>query len=149
MSTSTDLYAQDFYAWTQAQARLLDARQLEALDIPHLVEEISALGQSQRNELESRLEVLLTHLLKWRYCPTPPEPRRGWRLTIHEQRRRLSRLLQQNPSLRPTVPVVLSESFPHARLMALDEMDLRSTTVPRTCPWSVEQVLDTEFWPEA
>ena len=92
--------------------------------------------------------MLLTHLLTWRYCLTLPEPRRGWRLTIREQRRRLSRVLHQNPSLRPTVAAVISESYPHARLMAIDETAVPSATFPETCPWNPEQVLEADFWPD-
>jgi hypothetical protein len=61
-------YETDFYAWTQEQARLLDARQFDAPDIPHLVEEITSLGKSAQRELYSRLSVLLTHLLKLHYA---------------------------------------------------------------------------------
>jgi hypothetical protein len=147
MSTNAELYEQDFYAWTQAQAALLRDQKAEALDYANLAEEVESLGKSQQSELESRLEVVLTHLLKWCYCPVPPDPRRGWRVTIREQRRRLARLLHQNPSLRPTVPAVVTESYPHARLMAIDETEVPSTTFPEACPWSVAQVPD--FWPDA
>lgn len=149
MSQTDDLYAQDFYQWTQEQAALLRDQKAAALDYANLAEEVESLGKSQQSELESRLEVVLTHLLTWRYCPLPPEPRRGWRLTIREQRRRLARLLHQNPSLRPTVLAVLTESYPHARLMALDETEVASTTFPQACPWQVEQVLAEDWWPDA
>jgi len=149
MPTNTDLYDTDFYAWTQQQAALLRDQKAQALDYANLAEEVESLGKSQQNALESRLEVVLTHLLKWRYCPTLPEARRGWRLTIREQRRRLARLLHQNPSLRPPVPEVIAESYPHARLMAIDDTEEPSTTFPETCPWTSEQILDAEFWPEA
>lgn len=32
------LYNQDFYAWTQQQAALLQAEELEKLDLPNLIE---------------------------------------------------------------------------------------------------------------
>jgi len=148
MRRNGDLYDTDFYAWTQEQATLLRDRQAQALDYVNLAEEVESLGKSQQHVLESRLEVVLTHLLKWRYCPTRAEARRGWRLTIREQRRRLARLLHQNLSLHATVPAVIAESYPHARLMALDETEEPSTTFPETCPWTSEQVLEAEFWPE-
>ena len=148
MSSNGDLYDTDFYAWTQEQAALLRDQKAQALDYANLAEEVESLGKSQQYALESRLEVVLTHLLKWRYGPTLPDARRGWRLTVREQRRRLARLFHQNPSLRPTVPAVVAESYPHARLMALDETEEPSTIFPETCPWTPEQVLEAEFWPE-
>ena len=147
MSSNGDIYDADFYAWTRAQAALLRDQKAPGLDYANLAEEVESLGKSQQYALESRVEVVLTHLLKWRYCPTFSEARQGWRLRIREQRRRLARLLHQNPSLRSTVPEVMAESYPHARLMALDETEEPSTTFPETCPWTPEQVLDAEFWP--
>ena len=148
MSMQTDVYHTDFYAWTQEQAALLREQQAQALDYANLAEEVESLGTSQQQALERSLEVVLTHLLTWCYGPTPPDVRRGWRLTIREQRRRLARLLHHNPSLRPTVPAIVTESYPHARRMALDATEEPSTTFPETCPWTPEQVLDAEFWPE-
>jgi Domain of unknown function DUF29 len=62
-------YEEDFYAWTVEQARLLRAGKLSALDVANIAEEIESLGRSDRRELESRLTVLLLHLLKWRSQP--------------------------------------------------------------------------------
>ena len=148
MRSNCGLYDTDFYAWTQEQAALLRDQQAQALDYANLAEEVESLGTSQQHALEIHLEIVLAHLLKWRYCPTLPNAHRGGRLTIREQRRRLARLLHQNPSLCPTVPAVIAESYPHARLMVLDETEEPSTTFPETCPWTPEQVLDAEFWPE-
>lgn len=148
MTTQAELYEQDFYAWTQAQAALLDARQWDALDIPHLVEEVDSLGKSQRNALESRLEKLVLHLLKWRYQPDKRVRGHSWEDTIREQRRRIGRLLEQNPSLRPTVPVVLAESYAYVRQRTHLQTHLPLSTFPTSCPWTIEQVLADDFWPE-
>ena len=148
MSMHIDLYNTDFYAWTQEQAALLWAQQAQALDYANLAEEVESLGKSLQQALESHLEVVLTYLLAWCYGSTRPDARRGWRLTIREQRRRLARLLHHNPSLRLTVPAAVLESYPHARLMALEATEDPSTTFPETCPWPSEQVLEAEFWPE-
>ena len=120
----------------------------EELDQEHLVEELEALSRSEHSELESRLEVLITHLLKWQFDAASQNPRRLWRATIREQRHRLTRLLQRNPSLRPTLPDVLHQNYSHARLMALDETDLPDSILPATCPWSIQQILDENFLPE-
>jgi len=71
----------DFYQWTQQQADLLRQGALSALDVENLVEEIDDMGASRARELESRLSILLVHLLKWIVQPE----RRGnsWRLTVY------------------------------------------------------------------
>jgi hypothetical protein len=106
------------------------------------------LGKRDRRELEHRLEVLVMHLLKWCCQPERRERSRSWRSTIREQRRRLTRLLQDSPSLRSEVPALLDDGYPHARGKALDESRLPPETLPSTCPWTAVQVLDDEFWPE-
>src|SRR6266571_2129655 len=54
MGTQTNLYEQDFYLWIQEQATTLGAREFEALDIPHLIEEMRDLG----NNLKSHLPII-------------------------------------------------------------------------------------------
>jgi Domain of unknown function DUF29 len=141
-------YETDFVAWAQHQALMVHLGQWENLDQEHLREELEALSRSEHSELESRLEVLITHLLKWQFDAASQNPRRLWRATIREQRHRLTRLLQRNPSLRPTLPEVLHQNYPHARLIALDETDLPDSILPETCPWSIQQILDENFLPE-
>src|SRR6266705_496498 len=118
MSKNAELYAEDFYDWTQRTAALLREGKWHEVDINSLVEEVESLGKSQQNALESRLEKLVVHLLKWRYQPEKRVRGHSWEDTIREQRRRLSRLLSQNPSLRPTVSTVLGESYAYVRQRA-------------------------------
>jgi hypothetical protein len=147
MRTNAELYDHDFYAWTQEQAALLRKGAMQDLDLANLAEEIESLGKSQHRELGSRLDVLVLHLLKWSYQPR--ERSGSWRSTIRTQRRELRRLLQQNPSLRPLVPDAVADGYPDACLDAGDETGLPPATFPATCPWTPEQVLDADFWPEA
>jgi len=148
MSTNAELYVQVFSAGPQAKAALLEAQQFDALDIANLVEEIASMGKSQQNALERRLEVLVRHLLKWQYQPEKRVLGHSWQLTILEQRRRLGRLLHQSPSLRPTLPAVLAESYAYVRRRTSLETSLPLATFPESCPWTPEQVLDADFWPE-
>ena len=63
MRTQPNLYEQDFYLCTQEQATTLGAREFEALDIPHLIEELRDLGNTLKNALESDLCQILLHRL--------------------------------------------------------------------------------------
>ena len=152
MPRNTELYKQDFYAWTQAQAALLDARQFDALDIPHLVEEITSLGKSEQRELTNRLSPLLEHFLKLalaaQHCPQDLQRAgRGWRATVKTQRLGVAQVLRDNPSLRPTVPHALTDAYEVARVQAAAGLDLEEAMVPVSCPWAVSQILDADFWP--
>lgn len=139
------LYEQDFYQWTQHQAGLLRSGRLGEIDIEHVAEEIEAMGISDRRELESRLKVLLQHLLKWQF---QPEQRSGsWRGSIDEQRDQLEILLRQSPSLHRFVPEAVEHSYPKARRAAALETGLSIGQFPESCHYSVQQVLDVDFLP--
>jgi hypothetical protein len=139
------LYETDFYAWTQQQAELLRQGQVTQLDVGHLLEEIEDMGQSQRRALTSRLQVLISHLLKWQFQPAKRSP--SWEATIHIQRAEIADLLADNPSLRPQFNVLVERAYPKARQAARGETRLPITTFPEACPYTAAQLLDVEFWP--
>ena len=143
---SPTTYDTDFYLWTQQQAALLRQGQLQAVDVANLAEEIESMGKSDRRTIESFLFVILTHLLKWRFQPT----RRGksWRLSISNGRREIARLLRDSPSLKPQLSELATEEYRGARQQAADETGLPLSTFPDQCPFTVEQLLDVEYWPD-
>lgn len=118
----------------------------ESLDIENLVEEIESLGRQERRELENRLEILLGHLLKWQFQPKMRS--RSWFLTLREQRRKITRLLEKNPSLKPYLAEAVQEMYPDGRDLAMREADLADSCFPGECPYSIEQVLMPEFLPD-
>jgi hypothetical protein len=104
------------------------------------------MSRHDRRTLARRLEVLLLHLLKWRFQPA----RRGrsWQRTIQEQRRQVMALLIERPGLRSEGARLLQAVYPRACQRALREMRRPEVTVPETCPWTMPRVLDDAFWPE-
>jgi hypothetical protein len=146
VTTSNDLYNQDFHAWAEQQARLLRCGQLADADLEHIAEEIATLGASERRELESRLKVLLLHLLKWQYQPQNRSA--GWIGSIDEQRDQIDTLLRQSPSIKRLVPEYVDYAYPKARRSALHETGLSQDVFPAQCPFSEQAILDPEFWPD-
>ena len=59
----SDLYEQDIHAWTQQTAELLRQHRFQEIDIEHLVEELETMGRRDRQELVSRLKILLTRII--------------------------------------------------------------------------------------
>jgi len=148
MNTSLNrLYENDFYGWIQHQAHTLRTRNLSALDFEHLIEEIESMGRSEQRALESRLEILLIHLLKWQFQARLQSP--SWRFTIKEQRRRIAKLLKKNPSLTSTFNEVINDAYESAIILAAEETGLDESVFPNTCPWSFTQIMDESFWPQA
>jgi hypothetical protein len=146
MSTNTALYDQDFYTWCLTTAALIREGKWYDLDREALAEEIESLAKRDRRALRRRLQLLLMHLLKWRYQPLGRSG--SWRRTIRTQRTAIQEILADSPSLRPTMTPILTQRYLHAREDARDETGLPLATFPEVCPWTPEQVLDVDFWPE-
>ena len=140
-------YDTDFYAWTQEQAEAIRAKDVAALDIEHLAEEVEDLGRNVRHAVVSQLERLLLHLLKWRYDPAT-DPRRLWRLSILDARHEIGRDLATNRSLHGYPAERLADAYRYARRVAAIDTELPLATFPEACPWTVDQVLDEDFMPE-
>ena len=143
----TSSYNVDRYAWLKEQVALLSVHRLKQLDFSHLSREVSAIAKRDKHALESRLTVLLVHLLKRQYQPE----RRGssWTLTIREQRSQIQQILEDSPSLRSNfLPNILDDIYAHARVKAHLETKLSLDIFPETCPYSLEQILNEDFFPE-
>lgn len=139
-------YHQDIIKWAQEQAALLRAGQFSDVDIEHVAEEIEDVGKSEQRELESRMAVLLAHLLKWKYQPDRRSS--SWQRTIREQRKGILRRLAKTPSLK----VDLRDSqwwegvWSDAIITATKDTNI--DCFPETCPWKPEDINSNEFWPE-
>lgn len=140
-------YEQDYYLWFVDQARLLRSGMWQQVDVEHLAEELEDMGKREKRALRSRTVVLLAHLLKYAYQPERRSP--SWNGTIREQRKQLSELLRDSPSLRPRLEEDLEDGYVSARLLAAGETGLPETVFPPNCPFTLEQLLDEHFWPEA
>ncbi|MGZ4957348.1 MAG: DUF29 domain-containing protein [Methylobacter sp.] len=138
-------YEQDFYSWTQEQANLLRNGEFNSLDIPNLIEEIETMGRSEKRELESRLIVLLLHLLKWKY----QEVRRGrsWELSIIEQRLKFEETLEENPGLKSKLDEILTKAYKFAVIQASRETKISRHVFPEICPWTLDEITNENFYP--
>jgi len=148
MSTASPrLYETDFYGWVQQQVSALRAGRFASLDLDNLIEEIEDMGKREKQELRSRLAVLFMHLLKWQHQPA----RRGksWEATIKTQRYEIALHTAENPSLKHTLPGILGQAWRGALIKASNETGLPEAAFPPDCPWTFEQVMDADFWPDA
>jgi hypothetical protein len=142
-------YDTDFYAWTQAQAAAIRAKDLAVLDLDHLAEEIESLGRSDRRAITHQLERLLLHVLKWVYqAGQRPRYGRSWRRSIYQARTTIADLLEESPSLRDYPAQRLALAYQRARQQAAIQTGLPLATFPETCPWTIKHVLHEDWWPE-
>jgi len=145
-SDIASLYDRDFYAWTQRAAERLREGKLDEQDIPPLAAEIEDMGKRDLRELNSRMQVLLMHLLKWMLQPEGRSA--SWRSTIVTQRIEIEAVLRHSPSLRPTLTGELPGNYRRAIQRALPETGLPRERFPQECPFRLQQILDDNFLPE-
>ena len=145
--TQASLYEQDFCLWLEQTARQLRSGKFSDIAIEVLAEEIDALGRSEKQELENRLDVLITHLLKRIYMDSAYD-NRGWELTIHEQRKLLRRLLKKSPSLKRYLAEVFDEVWQDA--LSQVRLEYRKVLFPERWefPTDVDSLLSATFWDE-
>jgi hypothetical protein len=141
----TQLYERDYYTWTGMQARALRARKVSGLDWDNLAEEVEDLGKAEVHRLESHLELLLMHLLKWVY--QPQRRSRSWSNSVREHRFRIQRVLRANPGLKAKLPEIFADAYEAARLSAENETGLDLSTVPESRPWTLDDAMRDDFWP--
>ena len=107
------------------------------------------MSRRDRRALESHLQVLLVHLLKWRYQSTGHQTGHSWADSIREARTQVTDGLQTQPGLRQHVPAIFGRAWRKARRNASRQTGLPLPTFPISCPWRVDQVLNEDFWPDA
>ncbi|MEB3310842.1 MAG: DUF29 domain-containing protein [Snowella sp.] len=145
MTTQT-LYEKDFNLWIEQTINQLKNGDLSNLDRENLIEEIQSMGNSDKREAFSRLKVLLMHLLKWKY--QPQKRTASWLNTIDEQREQLELILKDSPSLKPYFHAILSECYQKAIRAAVNETNLPRKIFPIECPFTPEEILDDNYFPE-
>ena len=150
-------YDRDFFAWTQQQAELL--RRAAAgepaadLDLENLAEEIESLGKRDRRALTNNVARIAEHLLKLQYFEAAILARQGPASGMGELSRRAPLEGAQNPGgqpgLRSDLQDTLGESYDDGRRRAARALrgELDPKALPERCPYTVDQILDHDWWP--
>ncbi|MCA9506845.1 MAG: DUF29 domain-containing protein [Myxococcales bacterium] len=139
-------YEEDFHGWAIGTAELLRQRRLSDLDFDNLIEEIESMGRSERHQLVNRLAVLIAHLLKWKF--QPDFRGRSWHGTIKEQRLRLKEIIEDNPSLKSMKEESIKRSYNLSCSIIEKETPIDLNLLSKECPYTFEECLDDDFYPE-
>lgn len=146
---SVDVYPdheKDLYGWALHTAELLRSQKMNEVDFENIIEEMEALGRTEQDELTSRLIVLLTHLLKWQYQPTMKG--HSWKYSIIEQRKKCKIRIKKSPSLKSKMNEILEDAYDVATSIAARETGLEGKVFPQSCPYTFEQIMDDQFYPD-
>jgi hypothetical protein len=144
MQTQT-LYETDFALWVAEQIKAMQQGRFEAVDWENVIEELQSLGVSEKRALGSQLRRLIMHLLKWHY--QPDKRSRSWEASITSARNEIEQLLELSPSLKTYILQTLSKEYQRARREAQCDTGLPVGAFPAQCPYTLEQLLDSEYMP--
>lgn len=141
------LYEIDDYLWLEETIKLLKAKDLENLDLDHLIEELEDLGRNNLNKVRSLLRQIIIHILFLQYWEQEYERNyRHWEGEIIAFRDDL------NNSLTTTLKNKLSEELDHIYNVSVKfvskKTGLSVDIFPDNCPYSLEQLLDDNWYPE-
>lgn len=137
------LYDLDYVSWIDQQVALLRAGRLSEIDAENVAEELSDLGKVQFYRLQGSLKILIMHMLKW---DQQAEHRSAsWAGTIREHRRRITRLVDTNPGLKPRLPEALADGYEDARGWASIETGIPEDEFPAECPYAWDDILGRPF----
>ena len=119
---------------------------MNEVDFDGIVEELEEMGISNKHALISRLTLVISHLLKWQFQPNM----RGhsWTYTIRAQRKKASYVLDDNPSLKSKLDEIIAKAYKVAIDEATDQTGLDEKTFPAQCPYTFDQIMNDEFYPE-
>ncbi len=148
--TSSATYETDFLIWTQEQSALLRAGHWAAIDQAHIAQELEDMGREQKLALQSLLRQILMHLLKLDYSPAKA-PKAHWAEEIIEYRDQAQARIDATPSLKHHAPELFDKAWLQARRAVEKTFALHreTVTVPERCPYSLEQVLNPDFFPDS
>ncbi len=138
-----DLYERDILTWSEQQADLLrrvaQGERVNGVDWSHVIEEIGDVGVSELNAVLGHLHQAIIHLLKFHLWPDDPAELH-WRIELDVfQANASSRFV---PSMRQRIELDLVYAKSRARLARLVADNPRVKTIPGTCPWTLDELLN-------
>jgi hypothetical protein len=150
IGTGAPDYDEDFYAWTQHQAKLLRASGKTASDLPsgidlgHLAEEIEDLGKSELRAVTSLLRQILVHLIKAASVPSS-DAIGHWRTEATNFN--LDLPAYYTPSMRQLIKmdVVWKAALKAARVSLEEKGDELLASLPQQCPFLLNELLSPDF----
>ncbi|HBQ99439.1 MULTISPECIES: DUF29 domain-containing protein [unclassified Roseofilum] len=139
------LYEIDNEEWFSQTLKLLKNKQLDRLDLEHLIEELESVGRRDRLTVESFLEQIIRHLLLLQYWQEKYDYNANhWQAEIMSFRTQLHEYLTQN--LRNH----LAENQSRVYQKALKYVSKKTGMIvdfPENCPYDLEQLLDQDWLP--
>lgn len=139
------LYEIDDYLWIQETIKLLKEKQFNELDLENLIEELDDLGNEKKHKVESLLEQIIRHLLLLQYWENEYERNsQHWEAEIVAFRTQLRKMLTKNLSnyLESQLVIIYQDALRYTQKKS------RLTNLPLECPYTFNQLLSEDWFPQ-
>jgi hypothetical protein len=146
LAASRKLYEADEHAWIERQIAALREGDFDRIDRDTLIDYLTDVAGRDLRELESRLVMLYSQVLKYHLKQEPAT--QSWRLTVLEQQRAIRRLFEDGPSLARRADEILRAVYPDAVRAALVETGADRKAVPRKPEFDVARLLKFSVMPD-
>lgn len=139
-----DLYEKDDHLWLEKTIELLKEKRFNDLDLDNLIEELESLGRRDKSAVQSLAEQIIRHLLLLQYWQKESDRNSShWRSEIVSFRNQIEADLTTN--LTNFLEQELFKIYKSA-LRYTQEKTKYSVNFPETCPYSIEQILDHNYF---
>ncbi|MBF2058366.1 MAG: DUF29 domain-containing protein [Cyanobacterium sp. T60_A2020_053] len=139
-----ELYEIDDNLWLEETVILLKENRLNELDLENLIEELESLARRDKLAMGSLLEQVIRHLLLIEYWHDEREINyRHWRSEITSFRGQLNRRMTTN--LGNYLVENFDSIYSYGRKYVIDKSGL--DTFPQYCPYTLDQLLDEDWFP--
>jgi len=141
-----DLYKLDYLAWYEKTLEQLKNNDSNELDLETLSEVLENLVRDTKRSGESYLRQIIIHMLLIEYWESEKINRCHWAAEIVNSRSELETDMTTN--LRKHLELVKENIYQRALRYVIKKTELNKTLFPLQCPYSLEQLLDDDWFPQ-
>ena len=141
-----DLYELDYLAWYEKTLAQLKNNHSNELDLESLSEVLENLVRDTKRSGESYLRQIIIYLLLIEYWESEKINRCHWAAEIVNFRSELETDMTTN--LKKHLDLVKENIYQKALKYAIKQTELNKTLFPIQCPYSLEQLLDDDWFPQ-
>jgi hypothetical protein len=141
-----DLYELDYLAWYETTLEQLKQKNLMELDLDSLSEVLENLVRDTKRSGESYLKQIIIHLLLIEYWNSEKINHRHWAAEIINFRDELETDMTTN--LRKHLNQEKDNIYGKALKYVVMKTGLNKKVFPNKCPYSLQQLLDNDWFPD-
>ena len=141
-----DLYELDYLAWYEKTLAQLKNNHSNELDLESLSEVLENLVRDTKRSGESYLRQIIIRLLLIEYWESEKINRCHWAAEIVNFRSELETDMTTN--LKKHLDLVKENIYQKALKYVIKKTELNKTLFPIQCPYSLEQLLDDDWFPQ-